>query len=135
MSVRGVRENSSGEPRRTGWKTCRGAPCLKMKEGGGPGPGLRPVLSERGAAQGQRLTVQRDGWLHLGAVIMTLRNTPEFGESPRSFPHKSAGLPGSVQRDRRSAVDQASRTGTKGAQVERAEGTPGDIKLRGWTGL
>lgn len=101
----------------------------------GPGPGLRPVLSERGAAQGQRLTVQRDGWLHLGAVIMTLRNTPEFGESPRSFPYKSAGLPGSVHRDRRSAVDQASRTGTKGAQVERAEGTPGDIKLRGWAGL
>lgn len=35
--------------------------------------------SEQGAVHGLRLTVQWDGGLDLGAVIMTLLNTPEFG--------------------------------------------------------
>lgn len=45
--------------------------------------------SKWGAVQRQRLTVQWNGRLDLGAVIMTLRDTPEFAKrSPRSFPQQ-----------------------------------------------
>ena len=46
--------------------------------------------SEQGAVQGLRLTVQWDGGLDLGEVIMTLLNTPEFeGEKSWEFPGAS----------------------------------------------
>lgn len=42
---------------------------------------------------------------------MTLRNTPEFGGKVLGVSHsKSSSLPGSVQCDRRSAVNQTKKT-------------------------
>lgn len=66
--------------------------------------------SEQGAVQGLRLTVQWDGGLDLGEVIMTLLNTPEFGgKSPGSFPEQVFRPAGSVQCRRRSAGDHTNR--------------------------
>lgn len=84
-----------------------------MKEAVGirarPRVGIRN--SEQRAVQGQRLTVQWDGGLDSGAVIMTLRNTPELAKKVKEFPAASlTAWQTLVQCRRSSAGDQVNRT-------------------------